>query len=300
MECRKSFVFAISLCLPVLLLGGLSQAANLNKEDMAHVAYQKPGVGTGLGSRSGDLVLSAAPREKPEAAKEIYGPIAEYLSEVLGKKVVYGHAATWGIYQGQMQKGAYDLLFDGAHFNGWRAARLDHNVLVKVPGELTFVVATRKDSTNINSISQLAGRTVCAHAPPNFATLTLQKEFSNPSRQPVIINTQGWDNIFKGMLDGRCTAAVLPLKFANRNDADGKLSKIIYKAKVLPDNALSAGPRLSAEDQAKIATALLSERGQAVTAKLRDAYAGGKEFVRAKNSEYAHLAELLRNEWGYY
>lgn len=263
------------------------------------VAYQKP-LET-IGTRSaGELVLTAAPRETPEEGAQIYGPVAKYLSDVLGRKVVYRHPGNWGVYQGQMQKGEYDLVFDGSHFNGWRAAKIQHNVLVKVPGEHVFVAVVKPDNTKVSSVQQLAGRTVCAHAPPNLGTLTLLKEFSNPSRQPVIVNTDGWDNIYNAMIEGKCSAAVLPMKFVKKNDAEGKSGRIIYKADGLPDNALSAGPRLSTQEQAKVVDALLSAEGEAVTEKLRASYGGGKSLVAARNEDFVRLGELLRNEWGYF
>lgn len=265
----------------------------------AKVAYQKPAE-TIAPRVTGELVLTAAPRETPEQGEQLYGPVAKYLSDVLGRKVVYRYPGNWGVYQGQMQKSVYDLVFDGSHFNGWRAAKIQHNVLVKAPGDLVFVATVLADNTKVTSAQQLAGRTVCAHAPPNLGTLTFLSQFTNPARQPVIVNTDGWDNIFRGMAQGKCTAAVVPMKFVKKNDPDGRLSRIVFKGESLPDNALSAGPRISPAEQTKIVEALLSPAGEAATTKLRAVYAGGKSFVGARNEEFVRLGDLLRNEWGYF
>lgn len=284
-----------SLLLPALALCVPPSWAE--SKAMAQVALQRETLSL---SSSGELVLSAAPREPVEQAKAIYDPLAEYLSKVLGRKVVYKYPGNWGVYQGQMQKGAYDLVFDGAHFNGWRVEKLKHNILLKIPNELAFVVITRKDDTKLTTIDQLSGRTICAHAPPNLATLTMLKEFTNPSRQPVLINTEGWNNIYQGVASGKCTGGALPLKFVQTNDPDGTKTKVIFKAATLPDNAMSASPRISPEEQTKIVQALLAPAGVAVTQKLRDAYARGRNFAPGSNEEYAKLGELLKSEWGYY
>ena len=147
-------------------------------------------------------MLSAAPREDEATANAIYGPMAELLSKALGKPVVFRHVGNWGMYQGLMQKGAYDIVFDGPHFNSWRADNTSHNVLVKVPGDHVFVVLVRKDNDKIRELKQLAGRTMCAHAPPNLGTLTALNEFDNPSRQPIIVNVDGWKQIYDGMMSG--------------------------------------------------------------------------------------------------
>jgi hypothetical protein len=241
---------ALGLCGPAFAVEGADNATQ--------VAYQRETLS--VPHEGGELVLSSAPRESIEAAKAIYGPVAEYLSKVLNRKVVYKYAGNWGVYQGQMQKGAYDLVFDGAHFNGWRVEKLKHNILLKIPNDLAFVVITKKDEAKLNSIQQLSGRTICAHAPPNLATLTVLKEFTNPSRQPVLMNTEGWDNIYAGVISGKCTAGALPLKFVQKNDPEGV----------------------------------------AATTKLRDAYARGKNLAPGTNEEYAKLGELLKTEWGYY
>lgn len=249
---------------------------------------------------SSEYIFSAAPRENVEEGTRIYGPIAEYLSRVTGKKIVYRHPGTWGVYQGAMQHGEYDLVFDGPHFNGWRVSKIHHNMLVKVPGEHVFVALVRKDNIRIQDIKQLAGYSVCAHPPPNLGTLTLLDQFTNPARQPIILPTEGWKNIYDGLVAGKCAAAVVPLAKLEQFEKNGVKTRIVYRAKTLPDNAFSAGPRLSTEDQAKIVQALLSPEGMNATAALRQKYAAGQAFVQATNQEYASLATFLRDEWGYY
>ena len=64
---------------------------------------------------------------------------------------------------------------------------------VKIPERHEFAVIVRKDQTSFNTVQQMAGRTFCAHAPPNLGTLVLLSQFDNPSRQPMIINTKGWE-----------------------------------------------------------------------------------------------------------
>lgn len=249
---------------------------------------------------SNEIVLSAAPREDEDSAQRIYGPVADYLSKVLGKRVVYKYPGNWGVYQGFMQKGAYDLVFDGPHFNSWRVERIQHNALVKVPGDFVFVVVVRKDNDRIREIKQLAGRTICASAPPNLGTLTALNEFDNPARQPLIVNTDGWKEIYQGMLAGKCVAAVLPFKQLEKFEKDGgRQAKIVFRGATLPDNALSAGPRLTQAEQDKIARALLSPEGEQATAKLREKYGYNKPFAATSNKEFAGLATYLKNEWGY-
>ena len=280
-------------------------AITVNAADTGtHVALLAPsqsdsGMPRALALEDEVITFSAPPRDSEEEGRRRFEPLAEYLSKILGKKVVYRHPGSWGVYQGEMQKGAYDLVFDGPHFNGWRMEKLDYNVLVKAPGDFSQVVVVRKDSTTVD-IKRLAGHKICAHAPPNLGTLILQGAFDNPARQPLIAVVHGYKHIYQALLDGKCEAAVLPKKHLEKFDRERNAMRVVYQSKPLPNQALSAGPRITAEDREHIAAALLAPEAAAPTAKMREAYMGGKTFVSTSNAEYAGLGEYLRNEWGYY
>jgi len=248
---------------------------------------------------SDTYVFSAPPRESVQAAAEIYGPIAEYLSAVTGKKVVYRQPANWIAYQAEMRKGDYDLVFDGPHFNAWRAANLQHNILVKAPGEHSFVVVVKKDNDKVRELKQLTGRGICGMSPPSLGTLTVLNEFDNPMRQPLIVSTDSWSNIYSGMQTGRCTAAILPARNLAALDPQGTATRVVFKAKAYPNQAFSAGPRVTPEDQVKIARALSAPNARTATAKLREAYALNGDFQTAAKDEYAGVASILKDTWGY-
>lgn len=249
------------------------------------------------GADANVITLAAPPRDTEAEARRRFDPVAQYLSTVLGKKVVYRHPGSWGVYQGEMQRGAYDIVFDGPHFNGWRIEKLQHSIVAKVPGDLSQAVFVPKGS-GIESLKQLNGRRVCAHAPPNLGTLVLQRAFDNPSRQPSIVVVEGFKNIYQSLLDGKCQAAVLPTNQLEKFDVGGDM-RIVYRSATLPNQAFSAGPRLSEAERERLTAALLAPEAEGPTAKMREAYTGGKSFVAASNREYVGLADFLRNEWGY-
>ena len=296
---RTVFIFSVVLSGPIL---AADKAVGGKNEPTKQVAYQPPQDllnSVQKPMERAELIFSAAPKENAERSNEIYGPIAEYLSNAIGKKIVYQYPGTWGVYQGTMQKGGYDLVYDGPHFNGWRMSKLQHNVLVRIPVDLAFVALVKKDATNINDIKQLAGHTVCAHAPPNLGTLTLLSQFDNPARQPVIKSMDGWDNIYKGFIAGKCTGVLLPAKLWEKKNSQNTIqTKVIFRSKVLPNQAFSSGPRISKEDQAKIAQALVSKEAAGPTEKLRQEYSVAS-LIPALREEYVGLGDLLKNEWGY-
>jgi ABC-type phosphate/phosphonate transport system substrate-binding protein len=281
------------------LAAGAGPAADAGQiKKVALGSHDRLGATRDVAAAGDTIVFSAPPRENEEDARRMFEPVAEYLSKALGKRVTYQYPGTWGVYRSEMLRGSYDLVFDGPHFNGYRADKLNHTILVKIPEVHEFVVITKGDA-KYSAARELAGRAVCTHAPPNLGALVLLGQFDNPARQPLIVSTDGWKNIHDGVASGRCVAGVLPLANLRKFDTAGAM-KVVYKSRPMPNQAFSASPRLTTEDQAKIAQALLAPQAAEPTARLRDAYKVGPGFAATNNQEYAGLAEFLRNEWGYY
>jgi ABC-type phosphate/phosphonate transport system substrate-binding protein len=243
------------------------------------------------------LTFSAPPREKEADSHAIYDPIAAYLSKALGRKVVYAYPGSWGIYQGDMQAGRYDIIIDGPHFVGWRVQHIHHNVIARVPGERVYVVFVKTDSP-YRRLEELGGRSLCTPAPPNLATLVVQERFPNPARLPGVRPHAGWKEDYKGLMTGKCVAAVATDKTLPKLD-QAKATRVIYASPGLPDLAFTAGPRLTADEQYRLRLALLAPEASEPTARLRDKNGFGPHFEAGTNDEYAKWAVLLNNEWGW-
>jgi ABC-type phosphate/phosphonate transport system substrate-binding protein len=246
------------------------------------------------------LVLSAPPRDDAAQGAQRFDPLAEYLSNALGRKVTYRHPGTWGGYQSDLQRDAYDIIFDGPHFVSWRIEKFNHHAVVKLPGDFLYVGFVRKASTQIENIDQLAGQPVCVHAPPNLGTLMLLSAFDNPSRQPKIVITKGYDKIYEGVMAGQCVAGMLPKKHLAKHDVNGQYTRVIYSHRPYPEQALTTGPRVSAKEREMIANALTAAGAESMLPAFRDAYALGGWFVPATDAEYAGLGAYLKTVPGFY
>lgn len=245
------------------------------------------------------FLFSAPPRESVEVGESKYAPIAAYLTKTTGHKFVYEHPGNWGVYRTKMVQGKYDLVFDGPHFNSYRAEYLKHNIIVKIPGGFTFVGIVRKGEKRIKNLKQGIGRRVCAHAPPNLGTLTLLSKYENPIRQPVIVNTKGWKNIYQGLVDKKCDFAMVPERNLKSYDPARSKVDVIYRAKTLPNQAFSASPRISLKIQQKIAESLTQPPSLDPTETLRLSYKAGKRLEKANNKEYQDVSKILMTEWGF-
>jgi ABC-type phosphate/phosphonate transport system substrate-binding protein len=248
---------------------------------------------------TGRLILSAAPRETPEQGAQRFAPLARYLSEAIGREIEYRHPGDWGVYRTQMVRGAYDIVFDGPHLTGWRIEHLHYHVLVRFAGDFTFALIARRDNPRVTQAAQVAGRTLCAHAPPNFATSLALALFDNPLRQPKLEITEGWKNIYQGVAGGRCVAGIVPVAELAALDPNAGTVRVLYRSPPYPNQAFSAGPRLSEKERQRLAQALTAPQAEDALRAIRGAYGMQQALVAADNGQYRGLARFLDNEWGF-
>jgi hypothetical protein len=131
-----------------------------------------------------DLVLTAPPRETPEAGHTVYAPLADYLSVLLGEPVIYEHPINWKRYEKKMKNDEYDIIFDGPHFAAWRIETLLAKPLIKLPGSLRFVLVVKKLDIGMITTKDMIGKTICTLPAPNLGALTLYSMFPHPPPQP--------------------------------------------------------------------------------------------------------------------
>ena len=246
-----------------------------------------------------DYVFTAPPRDSGGDESEVYKPVADYLSAVTGKRIVYQYVDNWLTYQDKMRKGEYDVVFDGPHFLSWRMAKLQHEPIAKLPGKLVFATIVKKENERINAMKDLAGRPVCGLAPPNLATLTLNAQFDNPSRQPLILEVKSFKEAYDGVVSGKCLAASLPVGAMKNLDQQKQAVKIIYQSDGVPNQGFSAGARFTAEDKAKMAAALLLPEAQQKMSKFFETWNKGKELAAASRGEYESVVTLLKDTYGF-
>ncbi len=295
MKDRTMFFIAVAA------MSFMSMSTATAKPTAIDVSYlgAPPGVTGGSGGRLAAVgngkpwVFTAPPRGSVAQQKAMYAPIARFLSRVANHKVVFREPGNWLTYSQAMTEGKYDIIFDGPHFTSWRDRYLGDTPLVRLPEPFVFAVVVRRGE-RYTRLSQLAGRPVCANSPPNLGTLSLLSRFSYITRQPYLVVVHGWPASYKGLMDKRCKATVLPVANLKLYEKGARTVRVLYRTPVYPNQAISAGPRIPAAVQARIRAALLSPAGQAVTRRLRHAY-GARRFVPANRRDYAGLSHLLNN-----
>ncbi len=246
-------------------------------------------------------IVTSPPRETLEDGKKQYVPIAELLTKITGQTFTYEHPRDWLSYTKNMKNDYYDVVLDGPHFISWRMETLGHTPIVRFSGSLKFMVLVSKDNS-VATLDELGGHLICALAPPNMATLSIQNEFGNPMRQPLILEVTDFKSGFKSMLAGKCQAAILPVGVYKRMNKEGAIdanAKIIFRSTPIPQQGFSVSERISPELRSQISDALMSEDGHAATAVVRKRFGGNKDLMVTNLEEYQGYFRYLRDFWGF-
>lgn len=246
-----------------------------------------------------DLVMSAPPRAKAEAEKQVYEPVAEYLGKILGERVEYRHPADWGIYQAEMQSGTYDIVFDGPHFTQWRVARQNHEILVKTPGDLVFVVVVKDADSKYRKLTDLRGHTICGLAPPNLATQTVLNTFG-VGREPNLVLSPSFPAALSEMLSGKCAGAIMPEPmYKNLHAKEPNKSRVIYTSKGYPNQTITAGKKISAAKKKLLRERLVAPEAMKAMPAFMKQYTGGKGLEPANPQDYIGMEIYLKDSWGF-
>ena len=249
-----------------------------------------------------DLILSAPPRENSSKGKELYEPIAEKLSEILGEKVVYQQPKSWAEYANKMRDGYYDIIFDGPHFVAWRQKNLKHTPVASLPGSLEFYIIASKDNKQLNTARDLVGKRICGMPSPHLATDLVYDLFKNPVLQPIIYEVKGGQrNSFQAFKDGKCEATIFRSTLFNKlPEEERKTLKIVVKTRNLPNQTISVSQRLHNQANA-IADFLISKDGAITADSLLSRYSSRKkQFIKAKPEKFVGASDILEGVvWGW-
>ena len=249
-------------------------------------------------SVSANLVLSAPPLGKAAAERKVYEPVAAYLSGILGETVEYHHPSNFGLYQAEMQLGKYDIVFDGPHFSEWRVVKMNHEILVKAPGQIAFVVVVKDSDKEYQALSDLKGRSMCGLAPPNLATQTIFQQFK--IAEPHLLLSPSFQAAFKQMLAGKCTSVILAKNMYSRLASNALVkSRVIFTSREFPSLTLTASKKIGEAKLAELRKKLVSPEANTAMPGFMKQYTAGRGLMPANPEDYLGMEQLLKDSWGF-
>ncbi|MBD3618659.1 MAG: PhnD/SsuA/transferrin family substrate-binding protein [Chromatiales bacterium] len=258
-----------------------------------------------LVAQEAPLVFSSPPRGSEQQDMERYTPLVRALSAWLGREVVYSYPKDFTTYSFAMRRGEYDIVLDGPHLTAWRMQRLQHRPVVKLPGEIRFLVAGPASDPALTDRDSLIGLRVCGLSSPHLGTLQFMAQYTNPVQQPVVYAQRGgFGAVYKAFREGQCRAALFrEFYFEKKIPAEERQGlKIVFDVPALPEQTLTVGPRLGAAEMQTLHERLTDPAVAApVAGRIFASFRPeATAFVAADPQEYAGLERLLMNNiWGW-
>jgi len=242
---------------------------------------------------SADLILTAPPRESPEAGRKVYAPLAEYLSQFLGEHVIYEHPLSWKRYEEKMKNDEYDIIFDGPHFAAWRIETHLAKPLIKLPGSLRFVLVVKKSDSTIHDTHDMIGKTICTLPAPNLGALTLFSMFPYPARQPEYrLIKGGFREVSNAFTHGDCDGAILRSSFYYKK-ADQLFrdaTRVVKRSEGLTNQGITISRRVHTDNYDKLVNTLVKGEGRtALKPILERFYSNANAFIPARSRDYQNL-----------
>jgi len=248
-----------------------------------------------------ELIFSAPPRGSEENERAMYEPLAKAMSKAIGKEVKYVHPNGFLEYSVKMQKGEYDIVFDGPHFSQWRVENLKHSILVNLPENLQFVVIMQKLNNKVNTMHDLVYNTVCAQMTPQLGTLMLLENYTEHAAEPQLHLVKGEEKVFSDFKKGECSAAVLRDKrFYKMSDTDRAQYKVVYKSNVAPNDAITVDNKITKEQRMALIKLLTNPEEMKVAKPIFDKFSrNAVAFDRADPQKFDGLDQLLSLSFGW-
>ncbi|MGD8592580.1 MAG: PhnD/SsuA/transferrin family substrate-binding protein [Gammaproteobacteria bacterium] len=248
-----------------------------------------------------ELIFSAPPRGTEAEERATYEPLVKAMSEVIGEQVRYVYPRGFLEYSVNMQKGLYDIVFDGPHFSQWRVANLHHTILVNLPENLQFLVVTPQARTHVNTLRDLIYESVCAQMTPQLGTLMLLQNYYHRAAEPQLHLVHGEEKVFSDFSKGKCTAAVLRDKrFFKIAKADRATYKVIYKSAVAPNDAITVNDKFTQEQRKALIALLTNPETMKVAGPIFDRFSRkAVAFDLAEPDKFEGLDQLLLLAFGW-
>lgn len=251
-----------------------------------------------LKAEPGDIVFIIQPILSEEQTQRAFQPLAEYLSQATGRRVVIrtlpNFLAYWEIAR---RDSGYHLVLDAAHFTDYRASKLGFKVLAKVPEGVSYSLIVNSGELVIDP-NELIGKTVATPGAPSIGAARLNAMYPNPVRQPVIVESGTAEEGIQMVIKNKAQAAIVPTPLVSQQMAQGGGISVVTTTELIPHIAFSASPRLEPEVREKIRNALVNAvNTEAGRKMLREV--NFERFDPATEQIYAGQSSILREYWGY-
>ena len=222
-----------------------------------------------------------------------YRPLIDYLSKETGHSFELKTSPNFLAYWQEVKKGQFNFVLDGAHLTDYRIKKLGYKPLVKVLDVVSFSLVTGPDVL-IFEPSELVGKPVASLASPSRGALIIEQLFTQPIRQPLLVEVTNAQDAIKQVLSGKAAGAVIPSPLVGGFPQ----LNVVSTTEQWPHVALSASRSVPADVSEKVTKALLNASNTPDGSKMLSAL-NFPGFEKANADSYDGYGEILKTVWGY-
>lgn len=231
----------------------------------------------------------------PDAAREIYKPLLDYLGKETGDTFVLVTAPNYSTYwRNILQPGATDFSYDEAHFADYRIQRAGYVPLVRTAERTSYALMANLEFEG-QGLGSLQRRSIVTMAAPSLGYALLMQIYPDPVEQPRILSAAtSWRDGVQIVFGGEADAAIVPSWLG---ETYSNLTRL-QTSREFAGPAVLAAPEVPEEVRAKVRDALLKLGDAPELAELL-LELGVSKFVPAQAADYAGDQAMLSGFFGY-
>lgn len=231
----------------------------------------------------------------PDAAREIYKPLLDYLSKETGDTFVLVTASNYSSYwRNILQPGATDFSYDEAHFADYRIQRSGFVPLVRTAERTSYALMANLEFEG-QGLSSLQRHSIVTMAAPSLGYALLMQIYPDPVEQPRILSAaSSWRDGVQIVFGGEADAAIVPSWLG----ANYSNLTLMQTSREFAGPAVLAAPGVPEEVRIKVRDALL-KLGDAPELTELLLELGVSRFVPAEAADYAGDQSMLSGFFGY-
>lgn len=249
---------------------------------------------TGVGSAA-EYNFAVEPTYTPERAREVYGPLMNYLNNSTGQTFNLVVARNYAFYWNDIRnRKDLHFVFDEAHFTDFRIQRFNYEPLAKSSVPSSYSLLTQDDVAEGN-VQAFVARSLVTMPAPNLGFALLLEYFPNPMQQPDLRSlATSWRDTVEIVFAGEADATLVPTWL---RDQYPNLIPVIT-TREFPGAAISASPDVPAEVKTSVKDALLKLHEDPELYEVLSEL-GVQQFVEASAADYKGSEQMLKNFYGY-
>lgn len=239
--------------------------------------------------------FTAEPTYSPDAARDVYKPLLDYLTRTTGENFVLVAPQNYSSYwRNILQPGNTDFSYDEAHFADYRIQHAQFIPLVRTAERTSYMLIAKAEFEG-KGLRSLQRHSIVTMSAPSLGYALLMQFYPDPVEQPKILSAAtSWRDGIQIVYADEADAAIAPT-WLRETYPD---LTTIQTSREFAGPAILAAPEVPEEVRNKVRDALLKLGDDRDLAALL-LEIGVSKFVPAQASDYAGDQSMLGGFYGY-